>query len=107
MKRIDKHEFTNMVYDKVKGKGSWESTYWTVKAVFECMADVIENGDSLYIREYLTLYPKLKKDRVTGNFGNPCIIPEHYVPCFKSNKILKEACEQLKKNEEQEKGNKK
>lgn len=105
MKRIDKHEFTNMVHDKVRGFVSAEDTYWTVRAVFECMADILEEGNSLYIREYFTLYPKLKEERLTGNFGDPCIIPEHYVPCFKPQKILKDVCNSIpieKETEEKE-----
>lgn len=94
-KKIDKHEFTKMVHDKVRGIVSAEDTYWTVKAVFECMADILEEGDSLYIREYFTLYPRLKKGRTVNNFGNPMVSPEHYVPCFKPQKILKDVCKEL------------
>lgn len=102
MKRHNKSEFVKMVYEKVKDRCIYWDTYWIVKAVFECMADIIENGDSLYINQYFTLYPKLMKDKRTGNFGNPCVIPEHYVPYFKTHKILNEACKDLKDDSERE-----
>lgn len=100
--KINKYKFTEMVHDKVRGKCSRESVRWTVNAVFECMADILENGDSLSIMEYFTLYPQLKKERMASGFGNPCIVPEHYVPCFNPGSKLKKACKHLKDKGDEE-----
>lgn len=100
--RVNKHEFMQMVHDKVKGICSTEDVYWTTKAVFECMAEILEEGDELFIKEYFTLYPQLKKERTVSNFGDPCVCPEHYVPCFKPGKNLKEACNYFKEHEGEE-----
>lgn len=99
-KRIKKMEFIKMVHDKVRNTETcnYWNTYWIVKAVFDCMADILETGDCLYIREYFTLYSKKKKDKRTGNFGNPMIIPEHFETCFKPHKRLKEACKSLEEH---------
>lgn len=94
-KRINGCEFKKMVYEKIQRRYSVESVYWITKAVFECMADIVENGDCLYIEEYFSLYPKLKNERRVGNFGNPLIIPKHYVPYFKTHKLLNEVCANL------------
>ena len=64
--RINKYKFIEMVHDKVRGICSRENVYWTVKAVFECMDDILEEGDELYIREYFTLYPRFKKEMKTS-----------------------------------------
>lgn len=101
---INKYEFMKMVHDKVRGTCSMDDVYWTTKAVFECMAEILEDGDELFIKEYFTLYPQLKKERIVSNFGNPCICPEHYVACFKPGKKLKEACTYLKEHEGEEIG---
>ena len=101
-RRINKYEFMKMVHDKVRGKCSMEGVYWTVKAVFECMDDILEEGDELYIREYFTLYPRFKKEMKTSNFGNPCVIPAHYIPEFKPGSKLKRACEHFTKHEDDE-----
>lgn len=101
-RRINKYEFMKMVHDKVRGKCSMEGVYWTVKAVFECMEEILKDGNSLFIMEYLTMHPRLKKDRTVGNFGNPCVIPEHYEPCVKFGTKLKKACTYLKEHEYEE-----
>ena len=100
--RINKYKFIEMVHDKVRGICSRENVYWTVKAVFECMDDILEEGDELYIREYFTLYPRFKKEMKTSNFGNPCVIPAHYIPEFKPGNKLKRACEHFTKHEDDE-----
>ena len=100
--RINKNKFIEMVHDKVRGICSRENVYWTVKAVFECMDDILEEGDELYIREYFTLYPRFKKEMKASNFGNPCVIPAHYIPEFKPGSKLKRACEHFTKHEDDE-----
>ena len=100
--RINKYKFIEMVHDKVRGICSRENVYWTVKAVFECMDDILEEGDELYIREYFTLYPRFKKEMKTSNFGNPCVSPAHYIPEFKPGSKLKRACEHFTKHEDVE-----
>lgn len=45
--RINKYKFIEMVHDKVRGICSRENVYWTVKAVFECMDDILEAFSSL------------------------------------------------------------
>lgn len=101
-KRINKYEFMQMVHDKVRGICSMEDVYWTTKAVFECMEEILKEGDSLLIMGYFTMYPRLKKERKASNFGNPCTIPEHYEPCFKIGTNLKKACTYLKEHEHDE-----
>lgn len=103
MKRIKKDEFIKMVHRKVneemQRKVDYWSVYWTVRAVFECIADILREGNLLYIREYFKIYPKLKNKRKTGNFGKLCVIPEHYIPYFKPCKKLKDVCAKLQENE--------
>lgn len=101
-KDINKNEFIKMVHKKLDGKCNYWNTYWVVKTVFECMKDVLKDGQSLYISGYFSLYPKLMNERVTGNFGNPCVIPEHYVPYFKPHKYLKDACIEIDSDKESE-----
>lgn len=96
---INKKKFTEKVYKKAKDMNpdvTYENTYWIVKAVFECMADIIENNQSLCIYNYLTLRPKLLKEKRVGNFGNPCVIPEHYVTDIRAHGKLKDACEKIR-----------
>ena len=97
-KFINKKEFRDRVYKKAKDMNpyvTYENTYWILAAVFECMADILEKKETLCIYGYLTMYPNLLKEKRVGNFGNPCVIPEHYVPYFKPHVKLNKACESL------------
>ena len=101
-RRINKYEFMKMVHDKVRGKCSMEGVYWTVKAVFECMEEILKDGNSLFIMEYFTMHPRLKKDRTVGNFGNPCVIGGGGGGGVKFGTKLKKACTYLKEHEYEE-----
>ncbi|GAA6410678.1 hypothetical protein K040078D81_47950 [Blautia hominis] len=41
------------------------------------------DGNRLVIRDTFSLQPVYKKERKFNNFGNPIVIPGHYVPEFK------------------------
>lgn len=103
-KKLWKPEFDDMVYQKLKQMGHYyprEVVYWCTKAVFDCMVDAIENGDSLKVHRTFSLEPRLAKEHKVGNFGNPLIIPEHYGVYFKPHGRMKKACERLMENENQ------
>lgn len=104
MKKINKVEFNKMVYEKLERKYPVRDIYWIVKAVFECVEDIIRDGDKLIIKDLFSLQPKLKNERVTGNFGNKCTIPSRYVPYFKPSKRLRQICKDLKETDGFENG---
>lgn len=101
MENITRKKLIDKVYRKLNGQYPYWSVYWIVKAVFECMTDVLEEGDKLFVTNCFTIQPKLKKRKNTGNFGKPCVIPEHYVPYFTPLKHWKEICKNLKDIEEE------
>lgn len=82
MENITRKKFINKVYKKLSGRYSYEAVYWIVKAVFEW----------------------LKKERIVSNFGDPGIVPAHYVPYFSSMKRWKDICKNLKVAEEEKIG---
>lgn len=104
MQNITRKKFINKVYKKLSGRHSYEAVYWIVKAVFECMTDVLEDGDKLFVTNCFTIQPRLKKERIVGNFGDPGIVPAHYVPYFNPMKRWKDICKNLKVAEEEKIG---
>lgn len=109
MKTVTKADFRKLVYEKVKGTYTVDAVYWIINAVFESMEDILTDGDKLSIKDSFSIQPKMRKEKNTGNFGNKCKIPAHYVPYFKPSKRWKEICEGLaandiEKNEKDHKG---
>lgn len=70
------------------------------------MEEIIRDGNKLVIKDTFSLKPVYKKERKISNFGNPIVIPGHYVPQFKVYHRLKDACaeyeESLKNDTEDE-----
>ena len=91
-----------MVYEKIhddRRHVNWIDVYWTNKAVMDCIVDVIENGDTLFVRGAFNIEPKFINQHKVGNFGNPTVIPEHYTAVLKPKVRIKEACEKLMERE--------
>lgn len=101
MRMINKHEFIQMVFDKVRGMYTYEAAYWITKAVFESMEEILKDGNKLMIKGYISMYPQFKKERKVSNFGDPCISPEHYVPCIKPGQYLVDACDYYQEHKEE------
>ena len=103
-RRIKRREFVDMVYNKIhEGRRhvNWEDIYWVNKAVMDCIVDIIENGDTLFVQGSFNIKPKLIKEHTVGNFGkSKVIIPEHYTAVLKPKGRIKEACEKLMEREE-------
>lgn len=95
MKTITKSDLRKLVYEKVRGIYTTDAVYWIVQTVFECMEEILRDGDKLVIMNSFSLEPKLKKAKPTGNFGNKCIIPARYVPYFKPSKKWKAICKEM------------
>lgn len=101
---IKRKEFVTMLLRKLEDEeyarrlsrryNFWD-LYWIIKAIYECMTDVLRNGDKLFIADCFVLQPKLKPEKYAGNFGHPCIVPEYYIPHFKPFKRWKDICKGL------------
>ena len=95
MKTISRWDFIKMVSKKVEGKCPQTDIYYVVQAVFECFADVLREGNRFVVGNIFSLEPRYKKSKKVSNFGNPMIIPGHWVPHFKAYSKLKNACDEL------------
>lgn len=89
--KLDEKEYAN----KLSKRYTYWDLYWLVKAIYECMTDILKDGNKLYVADCFTLYPKFKKEKVAGNFGRPCISPGHYVPYMLPMKRWKNICREL------------
>jgi len=107
MRRVNEKEFTQRVYEKIIEKDpshrvNYVDVYWTVRSVLDCLGDIIENGDYLYLKGWFSFYAKLKKEKKVTNFGTPLVVPQHYVACFKPYKRLRDACDRFQRKGEPE-----
>lgn len=101
-KKIKRRDFVDMVYERLKEEGhwcSWSDVYWQNKAFIDCLIDIIEEGNTFQVFGAFMIKPKLIQERKVYNFGEPKIIPEHYVAYLKPSRRMKEACETLMKKE--------
>lgn len=103
MRKITRKEFVSRLSRKLKqeykGRLSWGYTYWDlywiIKVIYECMTDVLREGNQLYVADCFTLQPKYKKEKIAENFGHPCVGAAHYVPFMKPLTRWKEICRGL------------
>jgi nucleoid DNA-binding protein len=65
-----------------------------IDEVFEAVADVLEEGDKIIIRDFGTFSTKVQAARVARNpkTGEKIQVPEKIVPKFKAAVGLKERC---------------
>lgn len=75
-----------------------------IAALCEAIAITIENGDTIWIKNYFKIEPKYRKDTVMKANGfrntniNTNFIPAHYIPKFIPGNKIKEACKNLTDN---------
>lgn len=78
MRTILRWELIRMISEQV----DHECPQWVIYYVVQAMGKGMD-GNRLVIRDTFSLQPVYKKERKFNNFGNPIVIPGHYVPEFK------------------------
>ena len=78
MRTISRWELIRMISEQV----DHECPQWVIYYVVQAMGKGMD-GNRLVIRVTFSLQPVYKKERKFNNFGNPIVIPGHYVPEFK------------------------
>lgn len=98
---ITRPELIKMVSEKLGGRYPRDEIYWIVQATFRCFPDILKAGYTLTVGDCFTLKPKLRKRRTYKSPGGKIAeFEDHYIPCFKPRKKLKDACLSLPVNEE-------
>lgn len=110
MKLVTRKEFVSMLNHKLetdeysnrlsKNYSYWD-LYWLIKAIYECMGDVLKDGNKLYVSGCFTLQPRYRKPKRPGNYTET-IISGRYYPYFKPLKAWKQICLELRKEDVQE-----
>lgn len=96
MKTISRWEFIKMVSKKVKGEYPQMDIYYIIQATFECLADVLKDGNKFIVGSTFSLEPRYREERKCSNFGKePVVVPGHWEPYFKAYSKLKNACAEL------------
>lgn len=96
MESITRHKFVKRLYDKLNCKGYsrrlskrfiYSDSYWVTRAVFECMEDVLKEGNKLFVADCFTLQAKFVAEHMAEHgFEKPeerKVIPAHYIAHFK------------------------
>lgn len=89
--KLDEREYAS----RLSKRYSYWDLYWIIKAIYECMTDILREGNKLYVADCFTLFPKYKKEKIAGNFGKPCVSHAHYVPYMLPMQRWKDICREL------------
>lgn len=95
MNTITRLEFRKMVYEKLGREFPVRTVNPIVDTVFDCMEEILANGDKLHLMNCFSLQPKLRKEKTRMSFKKKCVTPAHYIPYFKPSKRYKDICKEF------------
>lgn len=105
---VKREDLVKMISEKMYNRYSQDEIYWIIKYFFDCIEDILRNGDTLRLYNTLVVYPVLKRERKCFNFGNgDIIIPAHWEAAIKLMTRYQNACSDLPLPEDDKKKNKK
>lgn len=97
-KVYDKKEFLRYMTKRAKemypGELSYADCYHAMQTMNRCIAEILENGDSIFVRNWWDIKPKLFKSvkRYTPLLDMEYEVPERYYPRLSAHTNFKKAC---------------
>lgn len=81
---------------------SEETVDLVLSAFFDTVIEILQNGDCIKLKGYMTIYPKMYKPKTIHSVsGNEIIdIPKRYKTRIKAGSKLENGCKNLLENEE-------
>lgn len=81
---------------------SEETVDLVLSAFFDTVIEILQNGDCIKLKGYMTIYPKMYKPKTIHSVsGNEIIdIPKRYKARIKAGSKLENGCKNLSENEE-------
>jgi nucleoid DNA-binding protein len=78
-----------------------ETVDMVISAFLDSIVDILEEGDCVKLKGYVTIYPKYYKAKKVNNIVDNQVIdiPERYKPKIKAGSKLENACKNLMKKE--------